>query len=163
MKKLFLIILALMLLAGCSKAENTSTKPGGEAKGYAFETKGVTIAMHSEIAPILKSLGKEKDYFEAKSCAFPGLEKTYTYNGFELHTYESNGKDMVAAVIFLDDTVSTKEGIALNSSLNDVIKAYGDKYVKNLGLYTYTKDKSKIAFLVENDKVTSIEYTALAD
>lgn len=161
MKRLSLVLVALMLLlVGCGNTQNASNS--GDDKGYVFETNGVTIAMNAEAAPILKSLGKEKDYFEAKSCAFQGLEKTYTYNGFELHTYEVNGVDCVSAITFLDDSVSTKEGISLCSNLDDMIKAYGDKGKKNLGLYTYESGKTKLSILIENDKVTSIEYNVIA-
>ena len=103
------------------------------------------------------------DSFEAPSCAFKGLEKNYTYNGFELHTYELSGVDYVASIVFLDDSVSTKEGIALNSDLKDVLKLYGNKYTKKSNSYTYLLDKSKISFIIENNKVTSIEYISFTE
>ncbi len=162
MKKLSLLLTILLLfLAGCSNssAQTSTTK----AKGYVFVNNGITIAMNEKTAPILKKLGEPKDYFEAKSCAFQGMEKTYTFNGFELHTYEMDKVDYVASIIFLDDSVSTKEGISLNADLNDVIKAYGDKYTKKLSLYTYQLEKSKISFMIENNKVTSIEYMAITE
>ena len=86
------------------------------------------------------------------------MDKVYTYSGFELHTYEIDGVDYVASILFLDDSVSTKEGIYLYCSLDDVLSAYGDSYTKGLGLYTYELDKSQISFLIENDEVVSIEY-----
>jgi hypothetical protein len=184
MKRLgILLMVVLLLLVGCSNGKNVSSDsvdktPKNEgvstpkdsekandekAKGYVFETKGITIAMNAKIAPILKSLGESKSYFEAESCAFQGMEKTYTYSGFELHTYELDKVDYVASVIFLDDSVSTKEGISLNADVKDVVKAYGDKYTEKSGSYTYQLDKSKISFLFENNKVTSIEYMAIAE
>lgn len=181
MKKLSIVlILLILLLVGCSNGgENTSVSPEdssaaadvqeandiqeAKSEGYVFEYKGVAIPMHKEAAPILESLGDNMDYFEAESCAFQGMEKVYTYSGFELYTYEADGTDYVAAVIFLDDSVGTKEGIYLYSSLDDILKAYGDNYTEELGLYTYELNKSKISFLIENNEVTSIEYTAVPE
>ncbi|MFZ7134229.1 MAG: hypothetical protein ACOWWR_17930 [Eubacteriales bacterium] len=171
MKKLGLILMVFILLsAGCNQESDENKVPSGgttdnsstaEVQGYVFEADGVSIAMHAEVAPILEVLGEEKSYFEAESCAFQGMEKTYTYNGFEIHTYELEGVDLVASIVFLDDSVTTKEGLFLYCELEDVIEAYGDDYIQDMGLYTYTLDKSKISFLIENNEVVSIEYIAI--
>lgn len=183
MRKLsLLLILLLLFLAGCSNGKSTETISGdkdpnkvvttdtpktsgdeAKPKGYVFESGKVSIAMNAKVAPILKDLGNAKEYFEAESCAFQGMDKTYTYNGFELHTYELDKVDYVVSVIFTDDSVSTKEGISLNADLSEVLKTYGDKYTQKSNLYTFEQDKSKLSFLIENNKVTSIEYTAITE
>ena len=182
MKKLSLfLVVVILLLGGCGNEKSTAADTGNsssknvatgtskasddasKAKGYVFENKGIIIAMNAEVAPVIKSLGKAKEYFEAPSCAFQGLDKTYTYSGFELHTYEIDKIDYVASVIFLDDSVNTKEGISLNADKKDILKAYGDKFTEKAGSYIYELDKSKITFLFENDKVTSIEYMAITE
>lgn len=163
MKKLGLLLIPLIfILGGCGKSTdtiNTSAEP--EVPGYVFEVNGIPIQMNGEAAPILEKLGKSKSYFEADSCAYQGKEKTYTYSGFELHTYEKDKTDYVLAIIFLDDSVSTKEGITLSSSLSDIKKAYGDKYKEETGLYTYEQGKSKLSFVIENDEAASVEYDAI--
>lgn len=182
MKKVGLLLMVLtLLLTGCGGGENASkgsedNKNGSmpvesvknpvdkeEPMGYVFKYNNVIIAMNEKAVPILDKLGEPMDYFEAESCAFEGLDKIYTYSGFELHTYEMDGVDYVQSVIFLDDSISTKEGIYLYCSLDDVLLKYGDNYTKNLGLYTYELDKSKISFLVENDEIVSIEYMAITE
>lgn len=182
MKKIgLLLIVLILLLTGCGGGENASgnlddngdnSMPMGsineldddkESKGYVFEYNGTTIAMNEKAESILEDLGESIDYFEAESCAFEGLDKIYTYSGFELNTYEIDGVDYVASVLLLDDSVSTKEGIYLYSNLNDVLSTYGNNYTKNLGMYTYELNKSKISFLIENDEVVSIEYTAITE
>ena len=182
MKKIgLLLIVLILLLTGCGGGENASgnlddngdnSMPMGsineldddkESKGYVFEYNGTTIAMNEKAESILEDLGESIDYFEAESCAFEGLDKIYTYSGFELNTYEIDGVDYVASVLLLDDSVSTKEGIYLYSNLNDVLSTYGNNYTKNLGMYTYELNKSKISFLVEDDEVVSIEYNAITE
>jgi hypothetical protein len=169
------IILAIgtalaLILSGCG---DTTTQTGSQTAtsatttttaepGFAFKVGGVTIHMHDETAPILEKLGKEKAYFEAESCAFPGLEKTYTYTSFNLYTYEDGAKDRVASIVILDDSVGTAEGIFLNSSLDDVIAKYGDNYVHTLNLYKYASGQMELSFIIEDKVVTSIEYVALS-
>lgn len=178
MKKICLILIISILLVGCSGGDsdtpntpetpasgvNGDPSPGDvEDTGYIFETKDIEIAMNSEVAPIIGKLGDSKEYFEAEHCALPGLEKTYTFDGFELYTYEIEGVDSVASISFLDDSVKTKEGIYLYSSLDDVIEAYGDDYEQKLGLYTYESGDCKLSFLIEDEEVVSIEYIAITD
>lgn len=185
-----LSMVLLLLLAACSKGGNTSGDAAGDMpvdgtkgnsqdiqegqnpadsqenqevdqeKGYEFVFNGVTIAMHSKMEPILEKLGEPMEYFEAESCALPGMEKIYTYSGFEILTYEKEGVDYVLSVVILDDSVSTKEGIYLYSDLDSLIEKYGDDYTKELNTYKYESGKSQLVFLVEDDEITSIEYLA---
>lgn len=185
-----LSMVLLLLLAACSKGGNTSGDAAGDMpvdgtkgnsqdiqegqnpadsqenqevdqeKGYEFVFNGVTIAMHSKMEPILEKLGEPMEYFEAESCALPGMEKIYTYSGFEILTYEKEGVDYVLSVVILDDSVSIKEGIYLYSDLDSLIEKYGDDYTKELNTYKYESGQSQLVFLVEDDEITSIEYLA---
>jgi len=157
-----------LLLTACSASPtspaatgNPTATPAADA-GYAFVVKGATIAMHTEAAPILAKLGEPKEYFEAPSCAFQGTERSYVFSGFKVTTYELDGKDHIASVLVLDDSVATPEGVFLGATLEEVTKAYGSGYAQNLGLYTYASGRMSLAFLVEDGKVTSIEYAASA-
>lgn len=174
MKKILcLVFAAILLLAGCSGGNSVAIsgkEQGGNEKysdtsksGYAFKYKDVTIYMNDKADAIVNALGKPLEYFEAKSCAFDGLDKTYYYGGFELHTYPMNNIDYVSSILFTDDSVSTAEGICLGSSLDNLLKAYGDGYAEENGAYTYTSGKSKLSFIIEDNAVASIEYIAIVD
>ena len=110
---------------------------------------------------ILEKLGKEKNYFESASCAFEGLDKEYTYNGFVLKTYPLNDVDYVASITLQDDTVATPEGIAIGSELADVTAAYGDSSSDTK--CEYVKGDSQLLILLENGVVTSIQYVAITE
>lgn len=193
MKKLAIILLVIALfIAGCAQDDKTpaNNKDGQDIKSgsnldkadnkedekdkedpdnnnnqteYVFETAGITIAVNGELGPILEKLGEPLEYFEAPSCAFQGMEKIYTYNSFEITSYELDGKDCVLAIVLLDDTVATKKGIHLYASLDDLIKVYGDNYKESFGLYEYEEGISRLSFFVEDNKVTSIEYTLVTE
>lgn len=187
MRYLTIVLVAfILLLNGCnteagksdnadltkSKGKETEEKEDSSAteekskssnEGYTFDIEGVSIAMHAEASPILEKLGEPHNYFVAESCAFPGEEKTYTFNGFDLYTYEKDGVDYVAALVLLDDTVSTKEGLSLFATKDDVIHLYGNDFTKKLDLYTYQENRSQLAILIEGNEVTSIEYLGTVD
>lgn len=140
-----------------SAADDTATVKDG----YVFEYNGVEIPMNTDVTPVLNALGDPQEYFEAKSCAFDGMDKTYFYNGFELTTYPKSDKEDYTSSIYLkDDSVSTKEGIYIGSTLQQLLSTYGENYSGDGASYTYTKGDSSIMFIVSEDEVTSITYLA---
>ena len=159
MKKLLIAIMAAMMLAGCGSSDNQTTDTSKEE--YVFETNGTTIKMNEETSSILTGLGKEIEYYEAKSCAFDGMDKTYTYAGFQLLTYPKDDKDYVSSVVLKDDTVSTKEGVCIGDAKSKVEETYGTDYTDKNGAYVYTKGKSTLEFIFDGDSVSSITYTAI--
>ncbi|MHB8963597.1 MAG: hypothetical protein ACYC5K_10650 [Saccharofermentanales bacterium] len=172
MKKAGIILLAVILLmTGCTgaggdssgaSADASSSGSGMDDTGFVFVSGGALIAMHAPAAAILDQLGEPKEYFEAPSCAFQGIEKTYVYTSFSLYTYELEGADHVASIVILDDSITTKEGVSIGDPLSKVTSVYGDGFVKSVGLYTYETKTMKLNFIVADDSVTSIEYVALA-
>ena len=180
MKRLLIASLMVLLLTGCggkdqgdketvdqsvTKQEdipdNNTTDTPVVKDGYVFEYNGVDIQMNSDAAPILNALGEPQEYFEAKSCAFDGMDKTYFYSGIELTTYpKSDKEDYTSSIYFKDDSVSTKEGIYIGSTLQQLLDAYGENYSGNETSYTYKKGDSSIMFIVNEDEVTSITYLA---
>lgn len=180
MKKRFILFGILLILAGCGKQVATDSdtdssvntngskdvQTEGSVKsteGFHYEANGVTINMNVDAAPIVEALGEPKDYFEAASCAFQGLDKIYYYNGFELGTYPSGSKNMISYVNFLDDSVTTEKNIYLGSSLDELITAYGEDYTKDGSSYVYILGTTKLTFIVEDDAVTSITYGAIVE
>lgn len=128
-------------------------------KGYVFEYNDLVIEIDANAKSYVDSLGEPNSYFEASSCAFEGLDKMYTYSSFELDTYPTNDEDFVSAIIFKDDSITTKEGIRIGSSKDDVISAYGDDFTEDVGEITYEKDDMRLKFVIADDQVASIEYS----
>lgn len=182
MKKLAALLMAasMLFMAGCGDDEKVidgsgqNSQPGtaqsgavqdGQqedkttgSKGYVFVYKGTTIEVDADVAPIVEALGEPASYFEAASCAFEGLDKIYTYSGFELNTYPSGEKDQVSAVVFKDDSVSTAEGVCIGDTLEKVQQVYGEDGTEENGMLVYAKDGMKLCIIMKDGSVASIEY-----
>ena len=146
-------LLALVACGGETPAEEPQT-------GYTF-TKGSTkIAVGADTASILTSLGKELKYYESPSCYFSGMDKIYTYAGFEIHTYpDPNGNgDRVNRIILLDDTVQTEEGVYIGSAQASVLAAYGEATEKKADSWDYRCKDMYMRFFFENGVVKEIQY-----
>ena len=133
-------------------------KEEATVKGYVFKQKDVVVSIDADAAPIVDALGEPISYFEAASCAFDGLDKIYTYNSFELDTYPIEDKDYVSAIIFMDDSITTAEGIAIGETRARVEEVYGTDYEEQGSMLVYRKDDMKLSFVLKDDTVTSIQY-----
>lgn len=147
-------------------AASAPATPSGPAPTPATESKyvltylGCPLPMNADFAPLLAYLGEPANYFEAESCAFEGLDKTYTYDGVEIVTYPDDDVDRVSYVRILNDTVSTPEGITIGSTPEEVAAAYGDASGTQ---YNYEDGDCLFSVLFKDGKAISVEYTALTD
>ena len=86
------LTLSLAACGGGAPAGGESPSPQNSAApqaagAYVFTTgDGVTVSVDEDMAQVLTDLGEAQSYFEAESCAFEGLDKTYTYPGFVITT-----------------------------------------------------------------------------
>jgi len=188
MKKLIALIIlipAVLLFAACAKDKDTLPESGQTQntvkedvttedktdgventqaeEGFSFKINDVVIPMNVDVAPILEALGEADSYFEAASCAFQGLDKIYTYSGFEIYTYPNGEKDYISSVYLKDDSVQTDKGIYIGSSFDDVKKAYGEDYIEKAGEYVYTSGQTRLSFLIEDGYVAAITYSAIIE
>lgn len=177
--QILLLILALVLtLAACGgKPSEDNAGNGAQQTGDAsgsipapkagselvFSYKDCPLPMNAEFAPLLEYLGEPDKYFEAASCAFEGLDKTYTYGGLEIITYPNEEKDFISSIRLLDDSVSTPEGITIGSTPEDVTAAYGEDYEELGSQYVYKNGDATLTVLFEDGAAISVEYIALND
>ncbi|MGN0435742.1 MAG: hypothetical protein ACI4D8_03830 [Wujia sp.] len=183
-KKILTILAAAMLTASLTACggddtkvvdkDNTTTSqqndnPGGDSSdtdntnlsGYLFTVDGVTIGMDMEAVNLKELLGEPKNYFEAQSCAFNGLDKMYTYDHFEIDTYFDDKTDRVRTIVFLDDMVKTPEGVYIGMTKADMENAYGTDYTVDGSSCIYTKDGMTLVFILNGDTISSIQYNSL--
>lgn len=175
MKKSLLIILVIILLVvggvevmltlqnSSNKNNDTaqSEKQDNDEDVYAFKIGEKEIKLGEEFSK--EKLGQEESYSEIASCAFEGLDKTYTYTDYEITTFPDGDKDRIYSIYFLNPEVSTTEGVRVSDSIDAMLNTYGDSYEKQGNQYTYKKGKTSIEFIVENDVITSIQYTYVTE
>lgn len=178
MKKILLTILALGLALGLgacdgeSAADPTPAAPstgvsatpapsGGETEeAFAFPVAAAedyVLRVDQDMAQALEALGEPKSYFEAASCAFDGLDKTYTYSGFTVTTRPEEAGDFVNSILLTDDSVTTAEGVYIGCTAQEVTAAYGEQELTG-NVLSYTRGGVTLNFVLQEDKVASIEY-----
>lgn len=172
MKKLICILmLAVFLITGCSggqslaqeettSADNSQT---GNQECY-YVINDAKIVPGTDFSEALEILGEPVNYTEAASCYYEGMDKIYSYDGFEITTYPVGDKDFVQDINISSDKYTTVEGITIGSTLDAVVDAYGENYELTGKMYRYYyTDVHYMYFFILNDEVKYFGYSVNAE
>ena len=151
--KIIKLMILLLVFTGCGKIENNQNK--NEVYGFLYQTKLIEVGkVYDE-----NVLGKSNSFFDNENCAFSEKDTTYVYDNFQLQTYENKNHEMIIYSIYLfNNEVSTKEGLKIYDTYNDMINLYGINYVKEGNLYIYKKGQSDLNIIIQDNIIESIEY-----
>lgn len=161
-----IMVMSVGLLA-CAKNEgNTannnepqSQSQKQEEKGYVFESGGTVIEVDTKVDIYTSKLGEPKGgYYEAKSCAFDGLDKFWYYDGFTIQAYQKDGVDLVYMVSLTDDTVKTKEGVKIGDAKDKMTSVYGSNCKVEGNMHSYESGNMMLEFNIKDDSIISINY-----
>lgn len=158
LKKLAAFVLACVCLTVCVvPAMDVSA-----ASAYEFKSKGVSVAPGKSASAFIKA--NKKDYESIKNSATcvasSGYDVIRVYKYFTLITYsdKKNGEGKVESITIIDPSVTTVEGAHCGMDTDELKDIY--KKAKKLGsTYYVTKGKTRISFVIEDDKVKEITYS----
>jgi hypothetical protein len=134
-----------------------------EDSGFALKIGDSIIRMDQNMAEVQAMLGEPRNVFVEQSCAFDGMDRVFSYPGLQIHTYPKGSEDYVHTVSLRDDSIRTMQGIYLGSTMNAVIKAYGDEYKMESDVLIYTEGRTTLSFFIEDDIVTAITYNLVIE
>ena len=137
-------------------ADDASYKAGSN---YVFAAKGQKISVNMPLSLFIDALGAPDDYFESESCAFQGLDKTYTYKDFVIYTYPQSEKDYVASIALKSDAVTTGEGAYIGMTPDEVKALYPTPSDESDKALVYADGDAVLSFIIDGDQVSSITYT----
>ena len=113
MKRFAVTLLAVMfILAGCGKSDSTTpTKDNDNSAQVSYTINNIKIIPGTDFSGAYKELGEPVKYTEAASCYFDGMDKVFTYDGFEVRTYPAESGDFIQDLSISSDRFSTDKGI----------------------------------------------------
>lgn len=173
MKKVLAVIVAIIVIVAIGVGVYFFTKGGSEETNASAEnTVNTAEANESTIKLIYEGkdmtpgavfsrdiFGQEQSYSEVPSCAGQGTDKVYNYGSYEITAYQEGNEEKIYSVYFIDDQISTTEGVKISDDSSVMFEKYGDNYEQTGNQYKYTSGSVELSFIVENDFITSITYT----
>lgn len=145
------ILAAVLVFTGCAKKNDTAA--------FGFNNGELTLTPGDKFNAEAGSLSETTAYMEAASCYYDGLDKVFTYDGYEVTTFPKADGDYIQDINISSETLKTDKGIGVGSSLADVESAYGNDYTVSGKMYEYYQDDTKyMYFFILNDVVQYYGY-----
>jgi len=138
--------------------EETEEMP---SDSFSLEVNGFLIEMDQDINYVLAALGEPNYQLAVPSCAFDGEDLILRYDNLsiQIHTYPMGDNDFVQTISLRDDNIRTSEGgIRIGASYEDVVAAYGNDYVKDFNMYTFTRGRTTLEFFIPDGRVEGITF-----
>ena len=173
MKKSLIVIIATVVIAAICvgvyfvtngskeadvSAENSvSTAEANNESALKLEYEGKNMTPGEVFSRDI--FGQEESFSEVPSCAGQGTDMVYNYGSYEITAYQDGDQEIIYSVYFIDDQVTTTEGVKISDDSSIMFEKYGDNYEQTGNQYTYKSGNVELAFIDENDFITSITYT----
>lgn len=157
MKKAIMILAAALLLASCSGATGGTSPAPAEEFFFRAPGAGIEVRINDDMSEALAALGEPLKYFEAASCAFTGLDKTYTYSGFVITTRPEGERDLISSIRLTDDSAATPEGVYIGCGAARVKSAYPSSSATD-NVVRAEKGGTALNIIMKDGAVISIEY-----
>ena len=178
MKKSIIVIIAIIVVVAIgvgvyfavNSSKETNSPAENNVKTDAENTNETAIKLEYEGKDMTPGavfsrdiFGEELTYSEVPSCAGQGTDKVYNYGSYEITAYQDGDQEKIYSVYFIDDQITTTEGVKISDDSSVMFEKYGDNYEQTGNQYTYTSGNVELSFIVENDFVTSITYTLVIE
>ena len=151
MKRICLVMLALMLFCGCTPT------PQSESRALSLTYRGVALTIGDAADGVIAQLGDDYTLSEAESCAGQGTDRLYTYPSVRLYVFAPvDGAAVISSVSYIDDGVKTAGGVCIGCSSAEVLSALGEADEASEARLIYRGNGSVLAFGLRVGIVVSI-------
>ncbi len=141
--------------------ETAPTPPSHQASfdesDFKFTYNGHSVVLGENINGFTENVSPDS-HISSPSCLGNGEDHVYTYSSFVIYAYKTSDSMIVTGIDLTSGDVATAKNIKINSSVDDLLNAYGDNYSKQGSEYVYSIGDRNIRFKISGEKVDSISY-----
>ena len=186
MKKMFAVLLAMLMLLGLCACGNTdkpqetavhpvteapATEPSATEEGeldggfdigvvpvepFVFTFNGVTLIPGAVYDA--SALPEPASVYQVPSCAIEGTDNVYNFDTVEITAFHDGTQEIIYSIAIFDPNVCTDEGLYLGDDAARVIELYGENYTENGTAMVYTKGNTELTIILQNGCVVDMEF-----
>ena len=97
----------------------------------------LNVHIDDDVKLVIASLGDDYTFDEANSCAYKGMDKSFSYDGIIISTLPIDGKDVICEIFITSDKYETSRGVKIGQKKSYVENVYGENYTLEDGVLTY--------------------------
>ena len=153
MKRICLVMLALMLFCGCTPT------PQSESRALSLAYRGVALTIGDAADGVIAQLGDDYTLSEAESCAGEGVDRMYTYPSVRIYVFAPReGLATVTSVSYTDDGADT-DGVCIGCDVALVEQAFGTPDERREGAIVYRRDGAVLTVTEQGGRVNAVLLT----
>lgn len=139
-----------------STPESNAQSGDPDEGAFCFTYKNVKLVPGAVFTP--SALPEADSIFTVPSCAIDGTDNVYSYPVMELTAYKDGDGEVIYSIYLTDANTPTDEGLYVGDDLARVTELYGTDYTQNNSELTFTKGKTTLCLILNDNIVISIEY-----
>lgn len=136
--------------------DTTAAVTDAQEEGFVFTFQGVELvpgqAFDAAALPAAQSV------YQVPSCAIEGTDNVYNYGTIEVTAFDDGNGEVIYSVYIIDANTPTNEGLYIGDTLDFIVGAYGENYVREGNQITYQKGDTMLIIIMDGDYIASIDF-----
>ena len=152
MKKLICAVLLTAVVTGCSAKEEKVPENG-------VKIKDIFVCIDENFNQVKNHLDEVLTVSAQASCIYPGDEKIYSYQDYEIQTYPDGANEKVESVTIRSSEYEASGNVQIGSDIRSLENEVSDtEIIKTPRIWFYEKENFGIRYFYDSDhKVNAIE------
>lgn len=134
--------------------QQTEAQTAEEAFSFTFEDVELIPGQIFDAS----ALPEPASLYQVPSCAIDGTDNVYNFGTIEVTAFHDGTREIIYSVYIIDANTPTAEGLYIGDTLDMVVSAYGEDYMKEGNQVTYQKGDTLLIVILDGDYVRSIDF-----
>lgn len=149
----FIIVVIILVIFVPRNSLNKPKEKRVDITQYYLTYNNIDIKLNTDFNNYIVVFDPYNEYRETENG------NIYYYDKFQIETYYVEGVERIKSIMFTSDDIYTNEGLGIGDPEKYIIQTYNQATMYKNNVYYYELNGTSLSFIVQNDKIISIEYS----